>query len=337
MSLAYDRAYAYARACGGLARSFLGERAASLARCSRVSEAWRAVFDEPPPELPETSLAAAAEIRLAARATEALVAVAGSRALDIPIFRALARKRESAYLKRAVAAAIEGAASPPEPSDPKIYDGFFLDAFPDVERMVRGTHYQWIAEAGTIDLPAVKNGLDRQYYRELWTAAGEIPASRSGALLSLIKIEAELENVAWALRLARYYSMQSAEIEALLMDLPGTEIRAPALAALGFRADARGDWRGWKWERLVPDSRKDGGGTWRLDLRGLESAADAYLYRRLARALHMEADTLVPLYSFYKIKEMEAAAIRGVMEGIRLEAPEAEIAAFAAERTGGAA
>jgi hypothetical protein len=337
MSLPYDSAYAYARACGGLARSFLGARAASLARCARAAEAWRAVFDEPPPELPEAALAAEAEIRLATRASEALETVAGPSALDIPIFMALCRRRESAYLKRAVAAAIEGAAAPPEPSDPGLYRGFFIEAFPDIERMVRGTRYQWIAEAGTLDLPAVKNGLDRQYFRELWAAAREIPGRRAGSLLSLIKIEAELENVAWALRLARYYAMGSSDIEALLMDLPGTDVKAPALAALGFRADARGDWRGWKWERLVPDARKDAGGAWRLDLRGLESTADAYVFRRLARALHMEADTWVPLYAFFRIKEIEAAAIRGIIEGIRLEAPEDEIAAFAAERTGGAA
>jgi hypothetical protein len=337
MSLSYDPAYAYARACGGLARSFLGERAAALARCSRVVEAWRAVFDEPPPELPEASLAAEAEIRLGSRPGEALGAVAGARALDVPLFRALSRRRESAYLKRAVAAAIEGAAAPPEPSDPRLYRGFRLEAFPDVERMVRGTAYQWISEAGAIDLPAVKNALDRQYYRELWKAAREIPEREAGSLTSLVRIEAELENVVWALRLARFHAMGSSDIEGLLMDLPGADVKAPALAALGFRGDSRGDWRGWKWERLVPDTRKDGGGAWRLDLRSLESAADSYLYRRLVRALHMEADTCVPLYAFFKIKEMEAASIRGIVEGIRLEAPEDEIAAFAAARTGGAA
>jgi hypothetical protein len=336
MRLDFEPAYAYARACGSLARSFLGERAAALARCSRVAEAWRIVFDEAPPALPEASLAAEAELRLGLRAGDALRAIAGPLVLETPIFLALSRRREMSYLKRALAAAAEGEAAPPAPGDPELYPGFRLDAYPDAERMVRNTDYEWIAEAGTLDLPAVKNRLDRQYYRGLWAGAAEAPSMMRGSLSSLVKMEAELENVVWALRLKRYYALGSAEIGDLLIDLPRADVKSPAIAALGFRADARSDWRGWKWERLVPDVRKDGG-AWRLDLKSLESAADAYVYRRLSRALHMEGDTYVPLYCFYKIKELEAAAIRGIVEGIKLEAPEAEIAAFAAGIAGGAA
>lgn len=336
MNVGFDAAYAYARACGGLARSFLGERARSLARCSRVADAWRAVFGDQPPALPSAALAAEAELRLDLRARDALASIAGRAVFEQPIFRALNRGREIAYLKRALAAAVDGDSSPPGPSDPALYGGFFLEAFPDVERMVRNTAYRWIAEEGTIDLSAVKNRLDRQYYRGLWEAAELTPPAWRGSLGALVRIEAELANAVWALRLARYYSMGSGEIEGSLIDLPGADVKSAALAALAFRTDARSDWREWKWERVVPDVRKDSG-AWRLDLRGLESAAGAYVHRRLVRALHMEGETCVPLYAYFKIKELEARAIRGIIEGIKLEAPEAEIAAFAAERSGGAA
>ena len=42
----------------------------------------------------------------------------------------------------------------------------------------------------------------------------------------------------------------------------------------------------------------------------------------------------VPLYSYFRIKEYETAALFGVLEGIHLEAPSEEIAAFAAQFTG---
>ena len=64
MSRAFDPAYAYARACGTLARSFLGKRAERIARCERIAEAWRMIFREEPPALPEAALAEEAERRL---------------------------------------------------------------------------------------------------------------------------------------------------------------------------------------------------------------------------------------------------------------------------------
>jgi hypothetical protein len=109
------------------------------------------------------------------------------------------------------------------------------------------------------------------------------------------------------------------------------------LDAIAKRADSRSEWANWKWERLVPDSRRSDGGDWYFDVRAFESNARRYLYRRLYRRLHLEFDTYVPLYAFFRIKEFETTAIHGVIEGIKLEAPAAEIAAFAIETTGGAA
>jgi len=119
--------------------------------------------------------------------------------------------------------------------------------------------------------------------------------------------------------------------------LSGADVAKPTLEALGKRADSRSEWASWKWERLISDSRNGDGGDWYFDLRAFESAARRYLYRRLYRRLHLEGDTYVPLYAYFRIKEFEATAIHGIIEGIKLEAPAAEIAAFALATTGGAA
>ena len=87
----------------------------------------------------------------------------------------------------------------------------------------------------------------------------------------------------------------------------------------------------------MPDSRREDGGDWYFDVRGFEQAARGHLYRLLLRRLHFEPDGYVPLFAYFRIKEFEALAIHGIIEGIKLEAPAAEIGEFAARTTGGGA
>jgi hypothetical protein len=129
--------------------------------------------------------------------------------------------------------------------------------------------------------------------------------------------------------------MGAEEIEPTLVSLPGVDVASSTLDALRRKADSRSEWSSWKWERLVPDSRREEGGEWYLDLRGFEAAARRYLHRRLYLRLHMEPDSYVPLYAYFRIKEFEAEAIQGIIEGIKLEAPAGEMASFAAIATGG--
>jgi hypothetical protein len=336
MSDRFESAYAYARVCGSLARSFLGERAASLAMSARVGEAWRSVFDESPPALPESELADLAERGLRTRPSEALRGIAGPLIREEPFFASLSRKAEFSYLKGVLAAASSGSGAPaPEEAPPGC--GFDASGYPDLDMMFRRTRYQWIIEAGLGDLPTIKNKLDKQYYAELWASLDSIPARFVGTLRDLIRIEAELVNVSWALRLKKYYSLGSGDIESLLIDLRGADVRRNALEAVARKLDSRPEWESWKWERFLPDSHREDGGEWYFDLRGFESVTKRYLYRLLYRRLHLEFDTYVPLYAYFRIKEFETLAIHGIIEGIKLEAPPAEIGAFAVDTTGGAA
>jgi hypothetical protein len=330
----FEPAYIYARVCGSLARSFLGGRAASLATSHRVGEAWRSIFGEAPPALPEGELATAAELGVRARAKLALDGIAGTLLKSEPFFAALARKWEVAYLKSLLAAVIERSPEAPVPGDRSLEPSFDTRGYPDLERMLGDSRFSWVLESGLDDLAAVKNRLDRQYYSELWDSIETIPPGLRASIPDLLRSEAELTNLAWGLRLRLYYSMGEAEIEGLLIALDGTDVKSPALEALGRSADSRSEWVGWKWEGLVPDVRREAGGDWRFDVRGFESAARRYLYRRLYRRLHLDIDSFVPLYSYFRIKEFETTALHGIIEGIKLEAPAAEIGAFAVETTG---
>jgi hypothetical protein len=333
----FEPAYAYSRVCGSLARSYLGGRASRLAASHRVGEAWREIFEEAPPALPEAKLATAAEDGVRARPIKALGSIAGPLLRDEPFFAALVRKWEFSFLKNVLAAVAERRPEAPSICDPGIEPGFDLSAFPELGGMLRGSRYRWVIETGLDDLPSVKNRLDRQYYAELWESVPYTRGNLVGTIPELLAVEAELENLVWALRLKRYYSMSASDIEPLLIDLKGADVKSTALRALGLRADSRSEWALWKWEKLIPDSRREEGGDWYFDVRGFESSARRYLIRRLYRRLHLEYDTYVPLYSYFRIKEFETRAIHGIIEGIKLEAPPAEIAAFAAQTTGGGA
>jgi vacuolar-type H+-ATPase subunit C/Vma6 len=254
-----------------------------------------------------------------------------------PFLAALARKWEFGYLKNVLAAIVERSAEAPPLENPRLEPSFNLAGYPDLGSMLRGTSYAWVIESGLEQLPAAKNRLDRQYYAELWDSARRLPTGLRGSIPELIRVEAELVNLVWALRLKRYYSMGAAEAEGLLIELAGVDVRSPALTAAGRRADYRAEWVGWKWEFLIPDSRREDGGDWYFDVRGFESATRRYLYRKLYGRLHLENDSYAPLYCYFSIKEFEAKALRGIIEGIKLEAPAAEIGSYAAETTGGRA
>jgi len=329
----FDGAYAYARVCGSLARAYLGDRAAGLARSARVGEAWKSIFGESPPSLSEAELATLAEAGIRQRAGRSFERIAGKLARDEAFFASLLRKAEFGYVKRLLSAIVEAAPEPPQLDEGGLPLPFELKSYPDIEKLFRKTRYSWLADAGLNDLPGIKNRLDRQYYAELWDALHGLKPALAGSIPSLLRIEAELENLVWGLRLKRYYSMGAEEIEPLLIELKGVDVKKNTLAALALRADARAEWLGWKWEALLPDSRREG--NWFLDLRGFALAADRYLFHRLYSGLHFEGESYVPLYAYHRIREFETRALQGIIEGIRLEAPASELGAIAAEGTGG--
>jgi hypothetical protein len=300
----------------------------------RVGEIWKQLFLENPPPLPEVALVAAAETRVVERVHETFMRIAGPTAAEEEMFAALLRKNEFAQVKRIVIAVRDGLAPPPEPAQRRYFPDYDLSAFPELDRIFARGRFSWIPEAGTEDLTLLKNRLDRQYYAELWDSLALVGEELLGSIRSLVKAEAELENLVWALRLKRYYAYKSEQIEGLLIKLRGVDVARTARTALGFRGDARGDWNGWKYEGLVNEPAK-AGEDWYLDVRRFEAEVRLHIYRKLKRGLHKDPFTFAPLYCYFRLREYESASVLGVIEGAHLEIPADEIAAFALETTGG--
>lgn len=337
----YELAYVYARVSGSLARSLAGGRAAELLKIGRLADAWRAAFGDAPPALPERSLVAAAESRAVREAQADFVSLAASLRGEEPFFVALRRKAEFGRVKRVLLAVRDGALSCPESFDPGFPAGFDESAYPSLGPMFSGGRYGWLADKALEDLPAAENRLDRQFYEELWEALRSVPRRRLGSLRELVALEAELENVVWALRLARYYGMDLPRIESLLVALPGADVVSAALegarlagardGGAGAKAEGKASRRparpkgespfgGWKYAFLAEGFQAGG-----IDPRTVEARARRYLYGRLKRALHLRPFSYTPLYCFFKLKEFEAAVVLGLVEGIYLGAPAEEI------------
>jgi hypothetical protein len=332
MAASFQSAYIYSRLCGSFARSYIGERASALSRVGRVGEIWKQLFDEAPPALPETVLVAAAERKLVERSYESIRRIAGATAVEEPAFLALLRKNDFALAKRVFIAAREGSPAPRELEERGRSTDVDPSGYPELGKVFGRGRFSWLA--GAEDLVAAKNRLDRQYYAELWEALRPVPEALLGPIRGLLLREAELENLVWALRLRRYYAMKPEQIEGFLIKLKGANPAKAARAALGFRSNARGDWNGWKWERFVNEPEKTGE-DWFLDVRGFEAAVRRHLFVMLRRGLHRDPFTYGPLYCAFRLREFESAAVFGVIEGVHLEVPAEEIAAFALEAAGG--
>lgn len=328
----YELAYIYARVCGASARAWTASRIGELVRGGKMQDAWRAVFDEAPPSLPEGALVDAAERRAIRGAFGEFQSLVDHLRGKEPFFEALRRKAEFARVKRVLLAVKASEPSCPESDDPSLEPGFDASAYPDIEKMFAGGRYSWITRKSLEGLAETENSLDRQYYSELAAAIARVSPGRRGAAQALILLDIELQNVVWAQRLARYYGLDGERIRPWLVEVPGRDLVSAALEGAAKRADRREEWEGWKYEALLEEGREP----WLLDVRSLELAARRHLYKAIKRALHLHPFTYTPLYCFFKLKEFETVAVLSLFEGISLGAPEEEIVSLAPSGGGAA-
>ncbi len=335
MADSYELAYLYSRVCGSFSKAFLGKRGADLSAFRGIGDLWRAVFGTSPPELPGPRLVRMAERQFTGDALAGFRKLASCLPSGDRFVDALGRKVEYAWVKT-IAAAIRTRLSecPPSP-DPGLVPDFKLAAYPDPGCMFSEGRYAWIDAKSIADQSALENRLDKQYYIELWKAVNAIPAGKAGDIPRLVRLEAELQNVIWAMRLRRYFGYGEDAIRERLISFPRADILSPAAASLSFAMDRRQDWSKWKWEKLL--GTEDFGAEWRLDVRGAETAARRIVFQSVRKALHRFPSTYTPLYCHFKLKEFETALVSGLFEGVAIASPPAETEAYAYSVTGGAA
>lgn len=319
MSDTGERAYAYAKACGIVGKSFLGPRRERLAAIARPAELDRLIFPDSPLDLPERELSSRLERRIANRAASNIVRIVSSFSRPAPALVRLARSYEYADLKSALGALAAGERASQAHVDLGTLGTITWEAYPDFKKMLANTEFDWIREAPTeATVVDMQTAIDLHYYTSLWREVLSLPRNDRAGFEILIAEEIELKNVIWALRLRFYYGVPAEGLDARLVEVSrkGISLAAEARAQASLALDRRDDWRGWKFEALL--NGEVPGQFWKLDPRRFQNAAAQVLYRHARRLFRRRPFASDSIACFIKLMQFEEDLLTSVAEGLTL-------------------
>ena len=319
MADSFEIAYLYARVCGAFSSMYLGAKGAALAAESSLSSIWKLYFGEEIPNQPEPRLLATLERKVIGHSMERFMNLADSAMESDEFIAAIVATYEISVIKNLL---YRLAAMEPKPesqffSSPMIEKA--LSAWPRLEDMFVDSPYAWIEAADLADIGAIENRLDRQYYQQLWAAVQALPRKRRGNIPALVLRDIQYQNLAWALRVRKYYGYGRERAAPLLVEIEGEDAVSLALDSFDLDIDSLDGDATWPAKKLL-----EGQTSSRLDLPLLENRMQRELFAFVRRSMHMYPFGYTPLYCYFKMLEAESSFVLGILEGIRLKAPAEE-------------
>ncbi|MDR0997699.1 MAG: V-type ATPase subunit [Treponema sp.] len=324
-----ERAYAYAKACGIVGKSFVGKRIPALGLADRLAALDRLVFPLGGRELPERELLHDLERRITGRAVSQIMSVVSAFSRPPEFLVLLVRSWEYGDLKSSLNALVSGESSFGEWTDIGGLGTVNFAAFPDLPAMIKGTEFGFLLDK---DMNLVRGGdavsahaaLDRHYYLSLWKALKKLPPKDRVSSEKILSEEISLRNAVWALRLRTYYAMSAEDTSRHLMDIvprnrqggAAGSLAADARAVLDLPLDTRSAWSNWKRERFLNPERP--GESWRANPRYFQNAASAYLYRLALRCFRLKPFSLDVVFCFIRLKQFEEDLLTSAAEGLGL-------------------
>jgi len=341
-----ERAYAYAKACGIIGKSFVGKRVSALAKLNALNEFGRLVFPEASYELPGKELLIELERRLLRRTTKHILSIIKSYSTPPELLVRQLRSCEYADIKTCLHHIIAGKPIPDNLCDLGRFGTIRFNGYPDLEAMLKGTEFAFILSkdlnAADFDITALEAELDLQYYTLLMKSLQSLPSEDRVFAQRILAEEISLRNCVWALRLRTYFAKTSQETEKYIMDLeipecpqgeiPGdinprfsfqrnTESGKISLAqeayeSLYFPLDNRNAWKGWNWENLL--NPEVPGESWSANPRFFQNTASRYIYRLALRCFRRMPFSINAEFCFIKLKQFEEDLLTSVAEGLGL-------------------
>jgi vacuolar-type H+-ATPase subunit C/Vma6 len=322
-----ERAFAYAKACGVIGKSFVGKRAPALKNLNTLAALDRLVFPEEHRVLPERELLNDIESRILQRTTRHILSVINSFS-DPPEFlvRQL-RSCEYADLKTCLHHISAGRPIPSRLSDIGRFRTVRFEAYPGIKAMIGGTEFDWIPEqdlkamsSAGYDFTRLETELDLRYYTLLVRSVRSLPVSDRLITERLLAEEISLRNCVWAMRLRIYFHKTQNEAAENLMDMkmPREEnsLAAEAREMLSFPLDHRSSWKGWRWEKLL--NPEIAGEEWAVNPRYFQNAASRYIYHLARRSFNQMPFSLSSIFCFIKLKQFEEDLLTSITEGLGL-------------------
>ena len=325
-----ERAYAYAKSCGIIGKSFTGSRARALRGIGRLSELDRIVFPSSSRDLPEKELLVDIEERLLKREIEAIVSVLDSYRTVPEFLAVLLQGYECNDVKNMLGS---GAGT----HRPAFFDlGRFgtvnISAWPDYQAMLKNTDYEFLLnEKGELDRSRgeikLNAELDRIYYTKLWTALKKLPKKDRRVCEFILAEEISLRNSSWVLRLRTYYQMKAEETASHLIDIQSItggktiSLAEDAKAILSLPLDTRQNWENWKRASFLnPDTMG-----WKANPRYFQNASSRYLYKLACKSFHFSPASIDSIFCFIKIKQFEEDFLTSSAEGIAMGMTSGEV------------
>jgi vacuolar-type H+-ATPase subunit C/Vma6 len=323
-----ERAYAYAKACGIIGKSFVGKRLAALRGIRSPSELDRFIFPESRRELPAKELLGDFEKHVEKRAVDHIMAIMKSYADPPELFVRQLRVYEYSDLKTCLHHIAGGIKTLPPLCDIGRYGTVQFEAFPDLAAMLKGTEFQFILsknlkalQPDSSDFTPIETELDTCYYRGLTESLRHLSEAERAPVQRILADEISLRNSVWALRLRTYFKKNPDETGGYLMNIKihddqMKDLAAEAVKSLHFPLDLRAPWRGWKWEKFLNPERA--GEHWSVNPRYFQNAASKYLYRLAWRCFHSAPVELSTTFCFIKLKQFEEDILTSIAEGLTM-------------------
>jgi len=330
-----DGAYAYAKACGIIGKSYIGKRLSSLSGLHNLNELDRLIFPEHRQELPGRELLADIEHRIIERAVRQILGIVDAYSKPPELLIRMLRVYEYSALKTCLQHISSGKKDIPHVYDIGRFGTVRFDAYPDIKAMLENTEFSFLLsedlksfQPGTTDITPVESKLDSLYYLGLTESLLNLSGDDRQIAQRLLIEEISLRNCVWAFRLRTYYEKSASETGKYLMniDIPGdrrkgnkrqdSTLASEALASLELPLDSRLPWKGWRWERFL--NPEELSSHWKADPRFFQNAASQYLYRLTLRSFHRSPMAVSAIFCFIKLKQFEEDILTSIAEGLAL-------------------
>jgi len=347
-----ERSYAYAKASGIIAKSFVGKRVRDLERADRLSELDRLVFSAGAKNLPEKELLRDLEKRIINREVNSIISIVKCFSHPPEFFKLLIRSYEYADLLGAINAAKDKESKAPAHVDLGLFQTVNFEAWPDIPKMIEGTAFNFLLEKlGKANADkssfsekqnfAFQSLLDQHYYTALWKALFLLPEIDRQAAEKILSDEISLKNASWALRLRVFYQLPAKAIKQYLVDIPeekhgpsarylrvwrhepawerkprdlSSSLVHEAVVSLDYQLDDYSDWSSWRWKDFLNPQVE--GRHWQADARFFQNAASRYLYNLARHNFRTNPSSLDTIFCFIKLKQFEEDILTSSVEGL---------------------
>ncbi len=314
-------AYVYAKACGILGKSFIGEKAQSLFDVKTLSELWELVFNTTVPQIPEVMLANHMEYEAIRHFISAYTGLLSNYSRPHEYLVELLRRYEVENLKVVSAALGWGETNCPRVVELGKYKTLHFECWPNLEKITKNTVFEWYNK-----IPEQKNRwemdykLDLQEVNLLWSKVSKTHDSSKNVLKKYFVQEYNKKNMIWAMRLRVYYNMDDEQIfkHLFFVEKKSAEdiLCKDAVDILKRRIDVYEDWKDWRYASYLNPYNE--GDVWTLDPMWIEHKFRLDETKNALHIFHQNPMTDICLVMFFKLKQQELNCIRAAVESLRL-------------------